>query len=168
MFQNVHISAVDTLLLRLGTHPSDAATSVVLPHCAVASPHWVCMEAAVVSPQLLQEWLGRCKSSPMLTQCSDVTAQQGSTMQRFSVSAPSYHSFLRHMRGCWSLGPSTTKKDFHIPLGKGSQVGVRVGQTQVTCSSGHHGFVRDARVSSVARRTCLVFFTRFVRYLLFP
>ncbi len=38
--------------------PSDAATSLVLPCRAVASPHWVCMEAAVASPQLLQEQLG--------------------------------------------------------------------------------------------------------------
>ena len=33
--------------------PSDAATSVVLPRRAVASPYWVCMEAAVALPQLL-------------------------------------------------------------------------------------------------------------------
>ncbi len=40
------------------TLPSNAATSVVLPHHAVVSPHWVCMEAAVASPQPLWEQFG--------------------------------------------------------------------------------------------------------------
>ncbi len=73
--------------LSRGEHtPSDTATSVVRPHRAVASPHWVCMEAAVASPQLLP--LGRRKSSPMLTQWGDATARRNGA-SRFSVSAPS-------------------------------------------------------------------------------
>ncbi len=46
---------------------------VVLPLRAVASPHWVCMEAAVASPQLLPEWLGWRKCSPMQTHAGGST-----------------------------------------------------------------------------------------------
>ncbi len=54
----------------LGTHSQRRSNQRrVVPLCcpryAVASPHWVCMEAAVLSPQPLPEQLGRCKSSPM-------------------------------------------------------------------------------------------------------
>ncbi len=55
---------------------SDAATSVVQLHSAVASPHWVWMEATVALPQPLQEWLG---------QPNGATPQHDAT---FSVSAP--------------------------------------------------------------------------------
>ena len=61
--------------------PSDAATSVVLPHRAVALPHWVCMKPAVASPQPLWEQLGRRKCSPKQTQWGDATARRGSTTQ---------------------------------------------------------------------------------------
>ncbi len=56
-----------------------ACCPIVLPRRAVASPHWVCMEAAVVSPQPLWEQLGRCNSSPMLTQWGVAIARWGST-----------------------------------------------------------------------------------------
>ncbi len=75
-------TAAASWILGLEHTPSDAATSVVLPRHAVASPHWVCMEAAITSPQPLWEQLGRCKCSPMQTQWGDATAQWGSTTQR--------------------------------------------------------------------------------------
>ena len=77
--------------MSLHNAPSDVATSVVLPHRAVASPHWVCTQAAVASPKLLWECLGRCKSSPMLTQWGDATARCDSATHRASV-CPHPHS----------------------------------------------------------------------------
>ncbi len=48
----------------------------MLPRHAVASPHWVCMEAAAGLPQLLPGWLGQRKSSPTRTKWGDATARR--------------------------------------------------------------------------------------------
>ncbi len=67
--------------VRLGT-PSQRRSNQ-LPRRAVASPHWVCLGAAVASPQ---EQLEQPKCSPVETQWGDATARRDNmTQQRIAV-----------------------------------------------------------------------------------
>ncbi len=78
--------------------PSDTATSVVLSHRAVASPHWVCMEVAIASPQLFQEQLGRYKISPMLTQWGDATGRCNSMTEQHDATLHCVRTLSPHHR----------------------------------------------------------------------